>query len=247
MRVQSPASAELRTRPDPDPGLNRARRGRKARQIVQIFRAPARPTARHSRAPARPMPSYPKVTATATDAAALTGPHPPGRGGPGKVRLDERLQPLHGDRGGPGAQRALHQPEVDGADDLGPGLGELQEGAVPQPDFGVGAASLGSEAELVQQPDQPIDRPCGLWCAGSVVGGSVGGGRRQRAARVRRPGTRIRIRGHACDKDLRQQPVAPLAGRVHAPHRAEQQRRTTGALPVGCDLFDPTLPGQGLR
>lgn len=117
MRVQSPASAELRTRPDPDPGLNRARRGRKARQIVQIFRAPARPTARHSRAPARPMPSYPKVTATATDAAALTGPHPPGRRGPGKVRLDERLQPLHGDRGGPGAQRALHQPEVDGADD----------------------------------------------------------------------------------------------------------------------------------
>ena len=79
-------------------------------------------------------------------------------GGPGNVGLGECLEPIDPDRCLPGLERALHEAEVDRADDPGAGLRELQERTAPQLDPARPTGLVRCEPQPVQHPEHPSAR-----------------------------------------------------------------------------------------
>src|SRR4051794_24701866 len=131
------------------------------------------------------------------------------------VGFGERLKPGGFDRRADLRQRSLHEPEMEGADDLAVFLGEFEEGAVPQADT-VGrltrvAVGLRVEAEVGEEFGESVDRfPLGHGMEG-----------RRRWHQVLPPGAAgvdsgLRVRGRElAEQDSGQELIAALAATVH--------------------------------
>ena len=101
-----------------------------------------------------------------------------GQVGQAEVWFDERHQPHRGGWVAELGERALQEPEVDGADDVGVFPGDVPVGAGAEPDFpfpGVrcGVGEFGVEVHLGEQVDDPVGR---FVRGGDVVGGGDEGG-----------------------------------------------------------------------
>ena len=110
---------------------------------------------------------------------------------------------------------------MDRADDIGSGLDEFEERAVPQANLllPTGFAALGGESELVEQADEVVDR---FLCAHLLP---VWGRRFQppppRPARGQRLGTWIAAGGKAHHENLGEQSVMARSIGIHLPDRTK--------------------------
>lgn len=136
-----------------------------------------------------------------------------------QARLDERVEPLRFQGCIEFGKHPLHQPEVDGADDVAVLFGGLAERAVVQQDlsFSPGPHRFGSETDVIECLHELPGRRGGVdtsewrWAVGEEVPPSVTGLQR-RLARL------LGLAGEVTGEDLGQQAVAasPGAGGVRA-------------------------------
>ena len=74
-----------------------------------------------------------------------------------QIRFDERIEPVDRHRCAPRLKRTLHEPQMNGADDVRAVRGELEERAMPQADVCI-VVPLWRKTEFVEHTHEPVDR-----------------------------------------------------------------------------------------